>query len=63
MTATVPHRPLLNVASAAKQLSVSEKTVRRLISAGRLPAVKVGAQMRIDQAELDAYVYGPGEAA
>jgi excisionase family DNA binding protein len=63
MTATVPHRPLLNVASAAKQLSVSEKTVRRLISAGRLPAVKVGAQVRIDQAELDAYVYGPGEAA
>jgi excisionase family DNA binding protein len=58
MTSVVLSRPLLNVRSVADRLSVSEKTVRRLIESGRLPAVRVGGQVRIDPDELEAWLYG-----
>jgi excisionase family DNA binding protein len=37
----------------AKQLRVSELTIRRLIKAGQIKAVMVGKQMRITQCELN----------
>lgn len=58
MSTTAPHRPLLRVRDAARGLSVSERTVRRLIAKGELPALKVGGQVRVDAAELAAYTYG-----
>jgi excisionase family DNA binding protein len=36
-----PDRQLLTIAATAKTLSISETTVRRLIVAGILPAVRV----------------------
>jgi excisionase family DNA binding protein len=58
MVPIVLARPLLSVRAVASKLSVSEKTVRRLIESGQLPAVRVGGQVRIDPAELEAFVFG-----
>jgi excisionase family DNA binding protein len=46
--------PFLTIADAAERLGVSSKTVRRLISAGRIPAFRVGRLVRIKPADLDA---------
>lgn len=40
------------VAELAAKLSVSEDTVRRMIASGRIPAMKVGRQYRIDPHEV-----------
>jgi excisionase family DNA binding protein len=58
-----PARSLLTVAEVAHRLGVHEKTVRRFIHSGVLPAVKIGRRVRVDEAELEAYVYGPPEDA
>ncbi len=67
MAAPVHSSPLLSVAQAAERLSVSEKTVRRLIARGELPAVQLGGQrgpIRLDERELIAWLYrDPREAA
>jgi excisionase family DNA binding protein len=56
--------PLLTVREAAARLSVNERTIRREIHAGRLPALKVAGAVRIDPDELEAYLYGePQDAA
>jgi excisionase family DNA binding protein len=60
---------LLTVAEVARLARVSERTVRRRIASGELPAIKVGttprAPVRIDPAELAAFVasHPAGEAA
>jgi hypothetical protein len=42
MVSTVaPERPLLTVRATAQALGVSEKTVRRLVHSGQLPALRV----------------------
>lgn len=48
--------PLLTVAEVADVLRVSNMTVYRLIKAGELPALRVGKNYRIRQADLDAYL-------
>jgi excisionase family DNA binding protein len=64
MSSTVPQRFLLTVAETAAKLHVSEKTVRRLIAKGSLPALRVGGAVRVDPLELDDFLYGePGGAA
>lgn len=50
-------RPLLTIAETASTLAISETTVRRLIGAGILPAVRVSAgAIRIERDELDAWL-------
>ncbi len=54
---------MLTVAQAAEKLNVHPETVRRLVKAGRLIAVKlntatVRTQLRIDEKELDAFIAG-----
>ena len=56
MSTTVPHRFLLTVAETAAKLNVSEKTVRRLIAKGSLPALRVGGAVRIDPVELEFWL-------
>ena len=48
---------LLTVMDAAERLAVSPASVRRLIRAGQLPAVKLGRLTRIDPSDLDALVH------
>jgi excisionase family DNA binding protein len=52
---------LLTVREVADRLKLSEKSVRRRIASGELPAVRLGgrgSQLRVDERELDEYVYG-----
>lgn len=47
---------LLTIPEASAILQVSEKTVRRWIYAGELPAAKLGNQWRIRPRDLDDFV-------
>lgn len=54
---TVDGNPLaMTYGTAAARLSVSERTVQRLVAAGALPAVDVGGCPRIREADLQAFV-------
>jgi excisionase family DNA binding protein len=59
VSAIVPHAPLLTVREVADRLRLSEKTVRRLIGRAEIPALRVGGQLRVDESELEAWLYGP----
>jgi excisionase family DNA binding protein len=48
--------PMLTVADAAVLLSVSSKTVRRLIERGALSAHRIGRGLRITEANLRDYL-------
>jgi excisionase family DNA binding protein len=61
MTANGSRSPLLTVAETADRLRISEKTVRRLIDRGELPSLRVGVQIRIDQSELESWLYADSE--
>jgi excisionase family DNA binding protein len=52
----VDRRPLVTVRQVAGQLGVHPETVRRLIHAGRLRAVRVGRVLRVDAAEVDVFL-------
>jgi excisionase family DNA binding protein len=41
--------PFLTIPDVAARLQVSTLTVRRLIRSGRLPAVRVGVQVRVPE--------------
>jgi excisionase family DNA binding protein len=45
-------KTLVSLAEAARALGVSERTVRRLVTARRVPAYKVGGQWRVDLDEV-----------
>ena len=48
---------LLTVAQTARYLQFSEKTIRRLIKDGRLPASKIGNRTwRIRTSDIDEYI-------
>jgi len=47
-------KQLLSIAECARALGVSERTVRRLVTAGRVPAYRVGGQWRLDLDEVRA---------
>lgn len=50
-----PSRRWVSQAEAAEYLGITDRTLRRMIAAGRLPAYRLGPRlMRIDQADLDA---------
>ncbi len=47
---------LLTVSEVAGALRVSNMTVYRLVRTGQLPAIRVGKNYRIRQADLDSYL-------
>jgi len=49
---------LLSIQEVAETMKVSEKTVRRLIKRGSIPAYKVGerGQLRVKEGDLERYV-------
>lgn len=47
---------LFTIPEVAAVVQVSEKTVRRWIAAGELPAAKLGNQWRIRPRDLDEFV-------
>lgn len=46
---------LLTFAETGQRLAVSERTVRRLVAAGELPAVEVGGRRRVHVLDLAQY--------
>lgn len=48
--------PMLDIMDVAETCRVSEKTVRRWIQAGDLPAARLGNQWRIFPRDLRAFV-------
>lgn len=46
----------LSVAAVADRLEVSQKTVRRKIASGDLPAHRVGKLIRVSEGDLETYV-------
>jgi excisionase family DNA binding protein len=58
---------LLTVRDVAQRLKVHERSVRRLIASGQLPAVKLGegrtSPVRVDEAELRSWLYGQPDDA
>ena len=49
--------PLLSIKRTADHCDVSEKTVRRWIDNGELPAAKLGGQWRIRPRDLEMFVF------
>ena len=54
---------LHKVAEVAEALGVSPRTVRRMIDAGELPAIKVRAQTRVLASDLARYIAAQRRAA
>lgn len=49
-------RKLLTIAQAADRLNVSERNIRHQIYLRKLPIVKVGRLVRIDERDLEAFI-------
>jgi excisionase family DNA binding protein len=49
--------PLLTVPEVSERLRVSPYTVRRLVRSGQIPALRVGAQIRVSRFELEAWLF------
>ena len=56
-SATPPRHPLLTIDDVATFLSVSTKTVRRMIGRGELPHIRVGRQVRVRWEALENNFY------
>ncbi len=58
MTETQARRPeqLFAIPDVARTCRLSEKTVRRLIKAGQLPAARLGGQWRIRPRDLEDFI-------
>ncbi len=48
--------PMLDIVDVAEACRVSDKTVRRWIQTGDLPAAKLGNQWRIQPRDLQAFI-------
>jgi excisionase family DNA binding protein len=48
----------MSTAEAAKRLGVTSRTLYRFINEGQLPAYKFGRVIRLQQAEVDAFIEG-----
>ena len=57
MTAERKRDRYLSPRAVAEQLDVSVRTVRRWLSSGELRHYRLGGQIRIAQADLEAFLY------
>jgi excisionase family DNA binding protein len=55
MSSSKPIR-LLTIGEAAEYLSVSERSIKRLIARGDLPCIRVGNALRFAFADLEAFI-------
>ena len=55
MSSSKPIR-LLTISEAAEYLSISERSIKRLIARGDLPCIRVGSALRFAFADLEAFI-------
>lgn len=48
--------PLLTVEQAAERMCTKQRFIRRLIAERRIPYIKLGAHVRIDDRDIDAFI-------
>lgn len=53
---------LIKIAEAAHELAISERSLWRLISSGKLDVVRIGRSVRIKRDSLARFIAGGGEA-
>ena len=53
---TGTRQQLLDIATLAQRLAVSERFIRRLVNERRIPYIKVGYFVRFDPRDLDQWV-------
>jgi excisionase family DNA binding protein len=51
---------LLRIPLVAELLQISETSIRRLIRQGRIPSIRVGRQIRVDEAVLEQWLRAGG---
>ena len=56
MSFTKPPAPLATLKQVADYLNVSQETVKRRIKEGKLPASKIGGQIRIRWSDVDGLI-------
>lgn len=49
-------RPFYTVASLAKKLAISERTIRDMLNRDEMPWYRIGPQRRIDPADVDRWL-------
>ena len=54
-------REFMTVAEAAKMLRIGERTAYDLVRQGRLPAIKVGNQWRIEKQAFEEWLAAGGD--
>lgn len=52
----VPPRVLQTISRTARDLDISETSIKKLIHEGKLEAVKIGSARRVTVASVEAYV-------
>nr|WP_109401005.1 helix-turn-helix domain-containing protein [Mycolicibacter sinensis] len=52
----MPRRQLISTTKAAERLNVSPNTIRQFIADGKLKGYKVGRLVKVDAAEIEAYL-------
>ena len=55
MSSSRPIR-LLTISEAAEYLAISERSIKRLITRGDLPCIRVGSALRFAFADLEAFI-------
>ena len=54
-------RPFYSVASLAKKLAISERSLRDMLDRGELPWYRIGVQRRIDPVDVRSWLEGRRE--
>lgn len=54
---------MLSVQDVAQMLSVSVKTVRRMVDRGEIPCVRIGQQLRIHPSNIERLINGKHQTA
>lgn len=54
--AALAEEPFYSVEALARKLAISEKTVRTMLNRGDIPCYRIGAQRRVDPADLKRWL-------
>jgi len=53
---SLPTKRLLSIQEAAESLGINRSTIYRLVTAGKIPLIKLGSRSLLDPADLNALI-------